>query len=715
MLGFWFVALLISLMWYPFIGIYEPADLNYRAPVWFSIAVLALSLVLLFLSLRNGEPDKQNPNVPSSHHSRFREIATTHTRLILIGFASLVFSILVPFPYNLCSFLLLAATIFLAFERSATKKTSSKILLTASDSFFITGLIIAIQTAILPYFFLFASHFHRADFVAPVMTFLLNVFGVPTTFSDGFLNVQTAGTVYPFILSFDGLGVYVSLNIVAGAFAMFFLYETPKKYYLILPLVVFIYMVFRYIGIILVFLKLQQVNVLWRLDVLTVSLTPLPFILELILPRFPTRTCLESKYTGGGGISRDIDAWVITAMAVLVLSSVAFFGFVDPGQKKNGRIILDEGHSDWEWTTQRFDTTWYNQQSTYNYYSMAEYLKYFYKVDQRADPLTQQLLANYDILFVKTPTKLFSEEEILAIEDFVRGGGGLLLVGDHTNVFGVTTNLNPVAGRFGMDFTYDAQYDLNGDLSDYSRPKILPDPVVQHMPAFMFETSCMIDAPLMAEHSIIGYGIKSVGADYSQPNFFPASAGDATDTEFGLFVQAAGVTFGKGRVFLLGDSTPWSNFSMFMPGKPELLLGIMEWLDRRNTILDLVHPMSAIVGIVSLVALIVLAWTLDRGKTIFVVIVVSFLVAPLSVLTFQRLNLFYYPLPKASGNYVKVNFETEHSNIELPTLHLVTNIERAYDTFFIWLQRLNYVPSVKPTYLEALHESDGVVIINPAK
>jgi len=111
-----------------------------------------------------------------------------------------------------------------------------------------------------------------------------------------------------------------------------------------------------------------------------------------------------------------------------------------------------------------------------------------------------------------------------------------------------------------MRFTYDAEYALNGDLSDYSKPKLLPDPVVQHMPPFMFETSCMINAPLMAESSIIGYGIKAVAADYSQANFFPADAGDATNTKFGLFVQAAGVTYGKGRVFLLSDSTPGQTF-----------------------------------------------------------------------------------------------------------------------------------------------------------
>ncbi len=720
MITFWFVLILTSLAWYPLTGIYEPADINYHAPLWFSVAAMAISFVLVFLSIRNRGLEKQNSIIPTFHYSSIRTIASTPRRLAILGLASLVFSILIPFPYNFSGILLLAAIIFLFFEETILSGASPRILVPISDSFFTTGMIIAVQTAVLPFFFLFASRFHRADFLAPVMTFLLNIFGAPATFSDGFLNVQIADRVYPFILSFDGLGLYVSLNIVAGAFALFYLYNTPKIYYLILPVVLLVYMIVRYAGVILLFLELEQVNVLWRLDVLTVSLLPLPFVLAKMVHYSPLQTVArELNSRAAEGLERGTEGResrrFTAAMVLFVLSSVTFFGFVDPGQKKAGRILLDEGHSNWEWTTQKFDTTWYDQQSTYNYYCMAEYLKYFYKVDQKTQPLTKNLLANYDILFIKTPTKPFSQHELSAIKGFVKRGGGLLLVGDHTNVFGITTNLNPIAEQFGMSFTYDAQYDLNGDLSDYTRPKILPDPVVQHMPPFMFETSCMIDAPLMAESSITGYGIKSVGADYSQANFFPASAGDATDTEFGLFVQAAGVIYGKGRVFLLSDSTPWSNFSMFMPGKPELLLGIMEWLDRTNTILDWIHPISAVLGILSLIALIILASKLERSKTIFVVIATGFLFVPLSVVAFHGLNLLDYPVPKPHSEYTKVDFETEHSDIELPTLHLAMDAERAYDTFFIWLQRLNYVPSVKPTYLEALRDADAVVVTNPVK
>ena len=116
------------------------------------------------------------------------------------------------------------------------------------------------------------------------MSSLLNIFGAPSSFSDGYLAVQSADKVYPFIISLDGLGLYVSLNILAGAFAFFFLFKSPRKYYLILPIALLVYMAVRYAAIILIFLELEEVNILRRLDLLTVSLLPLLFTLAWLLP-----------------------------------------------------------------------------------------------------------------------------------------------------------------------------------------------------------------------------------------------------------------------------------------------------------------------------------------------------------------------------------------------------------------------------------------------
>jgi hypothetical protein len=151
-------------------------------------------------------------------------------------------------------------------------------------------------------------------------------------------------------------------------------------------------------------------------------------------------------------------------------------GFHDPGEQKQGRVLLDEKHSNWEPTTKKYDTTWYGQESGYNYYCMAEYLNYYYQLDRNFDEITPDLLSNYDILILKIPTAPFSHEEVEAIVQFVRKGGGLWLIGDHTNVFGSGVYLNPIAKQFNFSFRYDCLFDNSERKFEQVYPAPLPAP-----------------------------------------------------------------------------------------------------------------------------------------------------------------------------------------------------------------------------------------------
>lgn len=689
----WVTILLLSLSWYSLTGIYEPTNIHYVPPLWFSFTALAGAILCGVFS------------------GKIVHAGPTRKDAILLFFPAVFFSLAIPFPYNLCSIFLATGVLLLVLHSSFVRGGPSGLLQRLWTSVFLCALVLALHTLLLPFFFLFASRYHRVDIASPVMAFLLNVLGSSSSSSEGNLFVQSADRVYSFIPSWDGLGLYWMLNLLLGGYCLFYMFSAPKRYYVMLPVTLLLYMLIRYLGIIFTFLEGGRSDVFWRLDVLTLSLLPLPWLLAKALPSAFDGAKVDLRYELH---SRDKSIrWFALSVAVLAMSCVSFFGFVDPGETKQGRILIDEKHSNWEWTTEEFNTTWYGEKSTYNYYSLAEYLKYFYKVDQKSEQLTEDLLRNYDILFIKTPTEPFSESEVSAVKSFVESGGGLLLVGDHTNVFGITTNLNPLASQFGVKFRYDGQYDLSGELSIYRKPKVLPHPVVQAMPPFMFATGCMLDVPLMAENPIIGYGIKSIYLDYARKNFFPKDARNAENIEFGLFVQAAGVPFGKGRVFFFTDSTVWSNFYMFIPGKPELLLGIMEWLNRRNSLLVKLRPVLLAVGFLALIAAIIASRRLAKGRVLLTLFSVGFLVTPIALLALEYMNRNLYPLPQPHTPYVKVNFESEHSQFELPVLHTTQHPEKSYHTFYVWLQRLGYVPSLKPSVEEALSDGDAVVIINP--
>jgi len=674
-------------------GIYEPTNIHYSSPLWFSLAALVGAIVC------------------GAFSGKKIYLELTGKGAMLCFLPPVLFLLILPFPYKLSSIFLMSSVLIIVLQSRLGEGTISGILQRISTSIFVCGLVLAIQTALLPFFFSFASRFHRVDTAGPIMAFLFNVLGSSASSAGGDLFIQSGDKVYSLIPSWDAMGLYWMLNIFAGGYCLFYLFSAPKRSYLVLPGVLLLYMGIRYLGVILTFLELGQANVFWRLDLLTLTLLPLPWFLAKTLPQAFSEATIS--------VSWDLSfrektlGWFVFSVTVLVISCVSFFGFVDPGEKKQGRLLIDERQSNWEWTAEEFNTTWYGEKSTYNYYSLAEYLKHFYKVDQKSEEFTDDLLKNYDILFIKTPTEPFWESEISAVKSFVERGGGLLLVGDHTNVFGITTNLNPLASQFSVKFRYDGQYDLAGELSVYRKPNVLPHPVVQAMPPFMFATGCMLEAPLMAENAIIGYGIKSIYLDYARKNFFPKDARNAENIEFGLFVQAAGVAHGKGRVFFFTDSTVWSNFYMFIPGKPQLLLGIMEWLNRRNSFLVNLRPFLLLVGFLALIAAIIAARRLQKGVALVTLLTIGFVVVPVGVMGLKYINHYFYPLPQPQTPYIKVNFESEHSQFELPVLHTTQHPEKSYHTFYVWLQRLGYVPSLKSSLQDALGDGDAVVIINP--
>ena len=473
-----------------------------------------------------------------------------------------------------------------------------------------------------------------------------------------------------------------------------------------------VYAVVRFMLLALMFAATGRIDLFWSPVVTALSLVPLPLLLALFL---------------GARLRRDFPVhdpplgnwrfWVAVASTALsVFALLGVFGFHDPGVHKQGRVIMDEGHSNWEWSTRAYDTTWYGQKSGYNYNCFYRYLDLFYDMKHNNGPITDQLLSNCDVLILKPLTKPLTAQEIDAIVRFVSAGGGLFLIGDHTNVFGSSTYVNALAQKFGLRFNDDATYELTqGRLSEYQPPPAFPHPIVQHLPDFLFATSCSLTVSPRADAVITGYGLKALPADYSQQNFFP-SVTDAPDMRFGLMLQGVAVRYGRGRVAAFTDSTVFSNFWMFMPGKPELALSYVDWLDRTNTWLGAAWvPLLFALGLAVPFSLV--APRLSRRDIVSALVVGALFAIPAAVHGYAQLDRRWYPLPDARRDYVKVCFERQYSKFALPSTWagFTADASQSLQTFFVWNQRLGYVPSAEGTLDGALSDGDVVVIANPQR
>lgn len=257
--------------------------------------------------------------------------------------------------------------------------------------------------------------------------------------------------------------------------------------------------------------------------------------------------------------------------------------WVDPGVPKKGAILIDEYYSDWEWSDVKLDTRLYGVQTVYNYFCMAEFLKhYFAQVDRNYTPLTHDTLRRYSVVVLKTPTKPYPPEVIDAIRQYIAEGGGVWFIGDHTNIFGMNTYLNTVLAGWRVSLRSDAAIDPHTNRQLYL-PARLAHPIVNRLPLFLYYTGCSIQAPvdLLAHDVIVMPRTLRDAPDFSQNTFFGDFAPSLAESVSPTLQAYAGYR-GSGRFAIWADSTLFSNFAITLPGKMELAVGYIDFLNRRN-------------------------------------------------------------------------------------------------------------------------------------
>jgi hypothetical protein len=274
----------------------------------------------------------------------------------------------------------------------------------------------------------------------------------------------------------------------------------------------------------------------------------------------------------------------LAAIGLAVAVVVFAIRWNPPGGPRGGRVMVVERHSTWEPTTRPYDTTFFGHDSGYNYAAIYDYASHWFTMSRllESDAIDEPTLSKCDVLILKTPTSRMLPEEVDAIEAFVRDGGGLLLVGDHTNVFNCSTYLNDVARRFDFCFRNDLLFRPGSAYQQNYRRSTVPHPTVQYLPPMDFAVSCSVDpGRSWGRAAIRNWRLWNLPPDYHAENYHP-HAEYRPEMRYGAFVQLWSTRAGSGRVLAFTDSTIFSNFCVFQPGKAELFLGMLHWLNRSS-------------------------------------------------------------------------------------------------------------------------------------
>jgi len=393
--------------------------------------------------------------------------------------------------------------------------------------------------------------------------------------------------------------------------------------------------------------------------------------------------------------------------AALLLITVA--ALWDPaGPRKQGRILVDEYHSTWERSDRPYDPNWFGQESGYNYACIYDYGSRFYGMGRLSAPIDANALKNCDVLIAKVPTSRYRPDEIDRIEQFVQNGGGLLLVGEHTNVFQTGVHLNDIAGRFGVRFRYDCVFDIDGVFRQLYRPSVAPHPILQDMPPLDFAVSCSIDPGFSVGRAAIrATGLRDLPADYHASNFYP-QVEDRADARYGAFIQLWTLRRGDGRVAAFGDSTIFSNFSTFEPGKAELMLGMLEWLNHRNAPAD-VRPLLFVLG--ALLAGAGLAMTRRWPEFRLVLLGGALLGWCLGIATVRASHHASYPLPQPARSFTHVVIDRTVCDAPLSTSGFIAGEANGFGIFERWILRLGCFTSRRQG--QEVFAGDLIVFMHP--
>ena len=382
--------------------------------------------------------------------------------------------------------------------------------------------------------------------------------------------------------------------------------------------------------------------------------------------------------------------------------------FVPPGTEKAGRVLIDDRFCGiWEPTARQLDTGWYGDFTTYSFTSLAEWLGKWFSVDANTSrPYDDELLSRYDVLIIKTPEEPIPDSEADAIDRFVRQGGGLLLVGDHTNLLGMGTHLNALCAKHGIRFRYDSVSDgPTGGFVDYVGPRLGRHPGALHVDRLEFMTSCSLQLSGAAETVFATEGCRREPHDYSGSSFF-GRHGPHPEMDQGRTVLAATVRVGRGRIAAFTDSTVWSSFAVFSFDREKLAMDLVRLLNREPSRCEL--PIRGVAVVAAFLAVLVGLWMVGSGMAVpaLLLLLVGFWSG---VAVSDALHRRVHAWPERNAPISEVVFLWQGGAAAFPPVLGTPEslpADRSFDTLLVSVQRLGLVPRVAYTYEEDLLTPD---------
>ena len=254
-------------------------------------------------------------------------------------------------------------------------------------------------------------------------------------------------------------------------------------------------------------------------------------------------------------------------------------------------IIIDESHSEWEPTWTDYLETYEKDpvSGTNNYFGLLNVLSSIYdctllvdKLEKKpavgsvemvlAEEIALQTLENIvgdrkGVLILKCVTREYSDPEVDAVLRFVAKGNGLILISEHTDLYGMGTHLNSIADRLGYRFLPSAIRDIYSETRGMvTRKSEFPIFISRFLTGdYLWETGCSLEK--LTSSSTSTFEVRShIGCFAQWRNETSAfflnrliTEESKLNSQFQRHLIFLALNYGSGKVILMTDSTPFNN------------------------------------------------------------------------------------------------------------------------------------------------------------
>jgi len=194
--------------------------------------------------------------------------------------------------------------------------------------------------------------------------------------------------------------------------------------------------------------------------------------------------------------------------------------------------------------------------------------------------LTPELLKQIDILMIgimSSRAMEMSESEITAVLYFVRSGGGLHVVSDHTDAYDSTKRLNKLLQHFDIEVADSLVVDKTAAKDSWYHPKrFVKHPVTNGLEILVHQAGCS----LITNHGL-AFTDPNAWADQGNPSNGIGRFGNKRkepDEIVGELPVFAARTFGKGRMAVTTDCNLYGNSWIFSHDNYRLARNAFSWL-----------------------------------------------------------------------------------------------------------------------------------------